>query len=912
MSGLLATKLNRPSLSGKWVQRTALIHRLNEGLDSGHQIMLVSAPAGFGKTVCVSEWIDTLDHWPTAWLSLDPADDDPGRFFTYLLAALQEIDEGIGSEIEGVLRAGQLPPVEILSASLIADFVNMENRFLLVLDDFQVIQDETILQVFKDLIANLPPALHLAIISREDPSLPLARLRVNNKLTEIRASGLRFTEIEAESFLNQLMGLSLSSENIRKLVDRTEGWIAGLHLAGLSIQVRDNPSQFISNLSGSHRFILSYLSEEVLSQQPEEILLFLVQTSILDRLSGDLCDAITGRNDSRSLLERLFSANLFLIPLDDQQRWYRYHALFADLLRDRLETFGQETLTDLHQRASQWFAQMDLPSEAVEHAMAAKDYATAVHLIESHAMDMLMKWHIKTVDGWLQAIPQSWCEQSAEANLAFAWMYIQRGAFSQAAPYLARLQEMNAEGKIGEVDPTLKAKWLALQIMLLNAQGQPEESLKLANQALKIIPQDDGRVRSMIHLGQASAYQQLDDYNNALEAFQRIIQYGEAVGNSVYELLGISGLALMAIQYGQLHFAFEIVSRGIERMERSGSLPPISTAVFGELGVIHYQWHQFDKAHEYFQRSIRVGELSGYSDAEVFYGVILSRLYQLEGDLEAADQEIQKVSGVMLAEAPTAVREEALAQEVRIHLARNRLAKAEAILTPLGFSFQDEFVHPEQTPAQILTPHTAALYNSAFRILLYRARAKRETENLKAGIDLADRLVDEALQRQYLLLGLELLLLRGQMHAAAGDVEKSAVDTIKALELAEPEGFISIFIDEGKPLFDTLKKLLDQSEIGDISPDYIEKILAAFPDKQRGDTVRESQTDRSKLIDPLSNREKEVLSLIGEGLSNHEIAERLVITLHTVKKHSSNIYGKLGVNSRTQAVARARQLGLLQ
>ncbi len=911
MSGLLTTKLNRPSLPGKWVQRTSLIRKLTEGLECGHQIVLVSAPAGFGKTICVSEWIDSLVRWPMTWLSLDAADDDPGRFFSYLIAALQQIEGGIGSEIEGVLRAGQLPPVEVFSTTLIGDILSVEKRFLLVLDDFQVIQDEYILHVLEDLISNLPLPLHLVLITREDPSLPLARLRASDKLSEIRAGDLRFTEKEAEKFLNQQMGLSLSIGDIRKLVDRTEGWIAGLHLAGLSIHDRENPSQFITNLSGSHRFILSYLSEEVLSRQAPDILRFLVQTSILDRLNGDLCDAITGRSDSRSLLEDLYSANLFLIPLDDQQRWYRYHALFTDLLRDRLQDFAQDSVAELHQRASQWFVQMDMPSEAIEHALAARDYAAAVRLIESHAMDMLMKWHIKTVDGWLQAIPHAWCEQSAEANLAFAWMYIQRGAYSQAAPYLHRLQEMHAEGKIGDDNPILKAKWLALQVMLLNAQGKPAEGLKLAQQAFALVSQDDGRVRSMIDLGLASVYQQLDEYDNALEAFQRIIHYGEAVGNSVYELLGISGLALMAIQHGQLHFTFEIVSRGLERMERSGSLPPISTAVYGELGVVHYQWHQLEKALEYFQRSIRVSELSGYSDAEVYYGVVLSRLHQLEGDLEAADREIQKVAGMMRSEAPTAVREEALAQEIRIHLARNRLARAEAILTPLGFSFQDGFDHPEQAPYQIITPPTGALYTSAFRILLYRARTKQEMANLKAGIALADLIVEEALQRQYLLIGLELLLLRGQMHAVIGDTEESAADTIQALELAEPEGFISIFIDEGTPLLDTLTTLLARGEIGNASPEYVESIVAAFPEKLVAEDAAIPKSAESALIDTLSEREKEVLALIGEGLSNHEIADRLVITLHTVKKHSSNIYGKLRVNSRTQAVARARQLGLL-
>jgi LuxR family maltose regulon positive regulatory protein len=357
MSSLLATKLYRPSIPPKRVQRPHLIQRLNEGLESGRQITLASAPAGFGKTTCISEWVNALDC-PVTWLSLDAADDAPGCFLAYLGAALQKVDANLGRKIEGVLRSGQLPPSEIISTTLSNDIQELESRFLLVLDDFQVIQDRFILQVLEGLVANLPQPLHLVLLTREDPPLPLARLRANNQLTEIRAGDLRFANPEADRFLNEVMGLSLSQADIAVLEDKTEGWIVGLQLAGLSIRDRTDPSSFIAALSGSHRFILSYLTEQVLNQQTREIQSFLLQTSILNRLSGDLCNAVTGRTDGHSLLERLFNANLFLIPLDDEQRWYRYHHLFADLLRDLQNTRQKDETAELHQRASRWYAQV--------------------------------------------------------------------------------------------------------------------------------------------------------------------------------------------------------------------------------------------------------------------------------------------------------------------------------------------------------------------------------------------------------------------------------------------------------------------------------------------------------------------------------------------------------------------------
>jgi LuxR family maltose regulon positive regulatory protein len=497
-SSLLATKLHRPSIPPKRVQRPHLIQRLNEGLEFDRQITLVSAPAGFGKTTCIGEWVDGLD-WPVTWLSLDPADDDPGRFFAYLAAALQKVHPDLGREIAGVLRSGQLPPGEIISTTLVNDVLELEGRFLLVLDDFQVIQDRFILQVMQRLVANLPQPLHLVLLTREDPPLPLARLRANNRLTEIRAGDLRFTGRDAGRFLNEVMGLSLSPADVAVLDGKTEGWIAGLQLAGLSVRDRADPSSFIATLSGSHRFILSYLTEQVLSRQPEEIQDFLLQTAVLDRLNGDLCNAVTGRSDGHALLEQLFNANLFLIPLDDEGQWYRYHHLFADLLRSLQDALQNDKTAGLHRRAGHWYAQAGMPGEAIQHALAAADYAMAVDLLESHATGMIMQGYVKTVNGWVEAIPPQWRSSSPRTDLAFAWMHLLRGAYARASPYLERMQAAFAGSQVSE-EASLKAEWLAMQTLLLNMQGRATESLALPGDVLGRVrsrlsrPRDGGRV----------------------------------------------------------------------------------------------------------------------------------------------------------------------------------------------------------------------------------------------------------------------------------------------------------------------------------------------------------------------------------------------------------------------------------
>jgi LuxR family maltose regulon positive regulatory protein len=909
-STLLSTKLKRPSLLRKQLPRPFLTDKLQTGLDAGRQLTLVSAPAGFGKTTCVSDWVQTLSL-PGAWLSLDAADDDPGRFFAYLIAALQQIDGAVGQLIQGMLASGQLPPADVIGTVLSNDIAQVDGRFLLILDDFQVIQDSFILDVLRSLVINQPPPLHLVLLTREEPPLPLARLRANNQMTEIRAADLRLSPQETAVFLDDIMDISLPAADQNALAEKTEGWVVGLQLAGFSLRNRDNPAQFIANLRGSHRHILRYLTEEVLNQQPDPIQNFLLQTAILDKLTGPLCDAVTGGSNGRVLLEQLYNDNLFLIPLDDDQQWYRYHQLFADLLRDRLQAQQPQQITVLHQRAGRWYAEANQPVAAVDHALAGGDYETAVNLIETHAMDLLTSWRVKTIKGWMHALPQEWAVKSPRTNLAFAWLYLPSGDFHQAQPYIARLQTMFADDLSADFDIAVRAEWLALRATLLGAQGQVTESVELAQEALTHLPSDNVFVRSLIYSGIATAYKQMNDYARALAQYEHLIQFGQASNNLVSELMGATGLILYAMERGELRFAFEMASRYEARIEQSQTFSPISAAIYGELGAVHFYRYQIPDAHAYFAKSTAVSALSGYSDAAIFHHLIRSRLALIDGDLETAVAEMQAAVELTNVDAPAAINDEVIAQQVRVYLAQNRPEAAESLLAPHGFNFQPPFTWPALSSDQPLSRMQSLLALSALRILLYQVRTRPEAVDQRHGLALAERFLTITRHHHYLPMVLDSLLIRAQLHDLHGENTAAQADMTAALTLAEPENSITQFLEGGFPV----AVLLSRSEQwGTVSPAFVKRILDAFPERVRIDVSSEMGADQAagnQLVEPLSKREREVLQLIADGLTNRQIADRLTVTLHTIKKHTSNIYTKLGVRSRTQAVAAARDQQLL-
>lgn len=917
---LLSTKLRRPVPPQKYVPRVAITRRLADGLAQGHSVTLVSAPAGFGKSTVISVWLARVDL-PVAWLSLDGDDNDPVRFFTYLIAALRTAADGEDfsslGEVEAVLRSGQLPPVESMAGALIADLGSLEpGRLLLVLDDFHLIQEPFILRVFERLLSGLfqaspPQPVHLVLLTREDPALPLARLRASGLLTEIRGEDLRFQAEEAGQFLNDVLELALPQAEITALEQKTEGWVVGLQLAGLSLRGHPDPARFIASLSGSQRFILGYLMEEVLSRQPEQIQEFLLSTSILDRLTGDLCLAVTGRADSSLLLEQLWKGNLFLIPLDEAQNWYRYHHLFADLLRSRQRMLHPDQTAGLHRRAGHWYARSGEGvvgiSEAVRHLLAAEDHAAVVQLIETHAMELLNQWYAKTVAGWMAAVPPAWIEQSPKINLIFARTHLIHGEFPRALPYITRLQRLFSVEGSQKASPADTADWLALQSTMLSEQGQHAQALELARQAQAAAPANDANTQSQVHLALALAYQQLDDPQHAEEAYRRLIRLGEESGSWVMELLGRSALALMLIQRGRLNEGHALAEAGIERLDRLGILPPISAGLFGELGQVQFHWLNLEQADACLRRAAQVSALGGFSDSDIFYAVFRSRLCLLRGDAAGAAAEMRQASAMMREDAPIVVREEVISQQIITALAQGDCSAAEQVFTqavgPLDALALIEDVRYQQ----------GVLYNCALRILLHRARQQdRPAAAARQGILLADHLLDAYRRKQFVPHIIEALLLRAQLQAAAGippSWQGALTDLTAALDLAAPEGYPSCFVLEGEPVARMLAEMLPHEVPGSPRAAQIERILGLM--NARPESRLTNSPTQPGLAEPLTAREIEVLRLLAGGQTYEEIAAGLVVSINTVRTHVKAIYGKLGVNNRTAALEMARRVNIL-
>ena len=903
--------------------RPHLTERLLSGVGQPGALVLVSGPAGFGKTTLLSEFVTRLAR-PVAWLSLDEGDNDPTRFWAHWIAACQRVQGGIGETALALLGSTQALPAEAIPASMINDLVGLERDLVLILDDFHAIQNETIHQVISFLLEHLPERLHIIVSTRVDPPWPLARFRARNQLLEIRAQDLRFTSQETAAFLNRIMGLSLDNEDIAALEARTEGWVAGLQLAALSMKGRKDVSGFVKAFTGSHVYVADYLVEEVLQRQTKETQQFLLQTSLLGRLNAGLCEAVAGCEDGQATLEALHRANLFVVSLDDVGEWYRYHRLFADLLKARLQrSISKAAIGELHRRAAAWYEQAGMAAEAIEHAGIAEDYAHMARLVETFALPMILQASLNTVEGWLQALPQEFAENSPRINMALAWMNLLRGALPQAGPFIERLKAIFSASQGEEFSPSLHGEWLAVQAELLMAQGKPEASRDLAIQARKILPEVEPQVRSMLYITLAKAFQQTYDYGHAAEIFQMIARDARLAGNFTFEILGLSGHAQMTLKRGQLHRTFEIANEGIQWLETSGKKIPFSATLYGELGQVYYHWHQLDQARMYLGRSMETSGKSGYSDPEIYHYLMLSKMFQMEGDLNAAAREMQRASDLASLIPPAMVRENVISQQVRVALALGQMAAAEQLLVAEGFSFGEALRYPKLSPGSNITFTAGLLYNSALRLLLSLAKSQPEGKSLKRGLDLAASVLAEELRCGHLPVALETLLLACQMYAVLGDGRQSLVTAAKALEMAEPEGFISIFVEEGEPVAAVLAALLKSDLLGKVRPEYVHEILAAFPtnlmqvEEAPEQPAVNSRTGKGKpdeeaaLIEPLTARELEVLRLIAEGDSNQTIAEKLVISVSAVKKHTGNIYGKLNVNSRTQAIVRARQLGLL-
>ncbi len=682
MPALLFTKFFPPTPRHKPVARASIVATLETGLRQGRTLTLVSAPAGYGKSVAVAEWL-TNPQSSISWLSLDEADNEPGRFFTYFVAALRQRDESFCPELFAALHAGQTPPVEVLVTTLVNAMLGWESPHILALDDFHYIQDKTILEALAGLLAHAPRNFHLVLVTREDPPLPLARLRARGQLTEIRAADLRFSEAEASQLLREGLGLELPAGDVARLTERTEGWAAGLQLAGVSLQGRENPGAFVQTLSGSHRFILDYLTEEALKTQPPDVQDFLLKTSILPRLNGDLCDAVTGRADSASLLERLLSANLFIIPLDDEGRWYRYHHLFAELLQHRLKRESAACLPDLHQCASRWHEGQAMPVASIEHALAADDEARAAALLEKYGWRLLTHGHSRPLMKWVESLPEAQRNSKPTLNTVIVWGKILHGDYKGAIPYLMAAQA--ALPPDGAEARALQADLLALQSFIVKAQGKNSESLALAEQAWALAPGDDTRLRASTALALGTAYRTSGRFAEAIETLEDAMRAAHALDDHVTAMVAMAHLSLIWYPLGRLRLLAERAREVIERAETISQVAPVMIgSVHAVLGQVYYEWNQVEQARESLVHGIRLATLSAQPASVVYGNVHLARLHQGQGDLPAAAECLRLAGEALEKGAPGWARPDWLAQKANLLVAQGHLGEAEVTLRASG------------------------------------------------------------------------------------------------------------------------------------------------------------------------------------------------------------------------------------
>jgi len=881
---LLSSKFFPPPLAARWVKRADLVARIEAGLDALHPLTLVSAPAGYGKTAIVAEWAQRSRR-PVTWLALDESDNEPLRFFMYFIAALQKVHASIGVELMALLQSNQLPPRETLVTLLINDLIESKTLPVCVLDDFQSIQEEFILDVLQEIILRLRHPLHLMIVTRDDPAMPLGRLRAHAQLTEIRAADLRFTKKEINHFFRDIVQIQLSESAISLLDERTEGWVAGLQLVGISIQGHAKPESVIASLSGSQRHILSYLTEEVLKQQLPSVQEFLLQTSILAKFSADLCNAVTRQGNGEPLLRQLFTSNLFLIPLDDHEGWYRYHHLFAGLLFNILKrTALPEKIRELHERASQWFESENMPVEAIDHALGAEDFGRAASLLEEHTWALLNQGYVRRVEAWMQSLPLEWRAQSPRTNLGIAWMYLLRGNFGLVMPFL---QQAEAALERIAANDDLRAECLALKANLLQSQGKITEAIDDAQQALKIVPVTNVRVLGLAYLGLGAGYRQNVQFDLAVDALQQASRASRMSGDSVTGALAATHLILMCLQHGRLRFAEEVSSQMIERMEHSaGAVAPIIGAVYGALGLVYYERNQIEMARDHYLRGIQLGTFLGHHASLVYTQLNLARLLLAEGDLEGAAKNLHNAQELIQAGAPGWLRPGLIAGQVQYFLSTGNLPQAEAVLRQSGV-----------TPGGQVTHAADEIQLAHLRLMLRRAT---ETD-LKEGIQLAGRILSLAESGQRSSTSLQALVLGALLHERLGDARSACAWMERAVGLAEPERYIRLFVDEGAAVVPILQRLA--------KTEYAGILLAACP---AGKQSSAKPHPEDGLIEPLSERELEVLRLLAHGLKYTEIAGQLVISVNTVRYHIKSIYAKLSVDKQAKAVERGRDLGLIE
>jgi LuxR family maltose regulon positive regulatory protein len=890
---VLATKLHAPRVRHGLVQRARLTERLRRGAAS--KLTLVSAPPGFGKTTLVTDWLAARDpEAPSAWLSLDASDMDRLTLWAYVVAALRSALPTAGDQATAALEATP-PRVDAAIQALLNELAALPSDVVLVLDDYHVIESPEVAEDLTFFLDHLPQTVHVVITTRADPALPLSRMRARGELVEIRAADLRFTPDEATAFLNGSMDLGLNAGDLAALEARTEGWIAGLQLAALSIHGRDDVASFIASFAGDDRYIVDYLVDEVLARQTEDVRNFLLDTAVLDRLTGPLCDAVTGRHDGTRVLEALDRSNLFLFALDDRRRWYRYHHLFADVLLARLLDERPDDVPVLHRRASDWFEQQGERPEAIRHALVGGDFGRAAGLIELAQPELGRARGEMTLRRWLDALPDELFENRPVLAAGYAGVLMQMGELGRVERLLNAAERSLAADSGAVVVDRERLPYLPGQLAMYSAavariHGDLDGTIAHARRALELAdPQDHlGRGGPAALLG--LAYWETGDLDAAYQWFADGMASLED-GSFVADVIGGAvTLADIRIAQGRLHDAMRIYERGLQLATGQGGTTLRGAAdMHVGMSTILRERNQLEAAAEHLAASRELGDENGLPKNPGRSRIVAARLRQAEGDIDGALELLADAEVHFFGDfSPDAQPISAL--RARLWIAQGRLAEARAWARERQLAPDDELAYVREFEHATLA-----------RLILAEARRDRAHDRLAEVVALTTRLLNAADASGRNGAAVDILVVQALAHHARRDLSPALESLARAIAISEPEGYLRVFLDEGAPMTALLQDAARRAP----TRGYVAALQAASA------TVARPGSTSQRLIEPLSERELEILRLLATELSGPAIAGHLVVSLNTVRTHTKSVFAKLGVNSRRAAVRRGEELGLL-
>ncbi len=901
---VVATKLNLPQTRPDRLGRPRLIERLNAGI--ARELVLVCTPAGFGKTTLVADWAAGARR-PVAWLSLDPEDNDRVRFWRHVVVALDRAGGGHAEHLLPFLS----PPSVISSQGVVIALVNeleaASGELTLVLDDYHVIESLSIHDDMAFLLSHLPPRLHVVITSRSDPPLPLARLRAGGQLAELRASDLRFTPEESSALLREVWGLDLTPEAVAALESRTEGWAVGLQLAALSLRERPDPDAFLAAFAGTHRYVLDYLSEEVLERLPDRVRAFLLETSILERLSGPLCNAVTGGSDGQDMLEELERANLFLVPLDHERRWYRYHQLFGDLLRVQLERVEPGRAVDLYQKAATWCENHELIDDAIRYALKGEDATSAKFLVEEHLGSTLRRGESVTLQRWLSELPDDAVRSSPALCVALGLMELHLGHL-QSVDRLIDHAEHGFDGAQAQSDvevPTdggmvadVPAALALLQSELASARGHPVPTREFARSALAQLAEDERGPRLWGRWLQFLADWMDGRMETAESGFAQLLAEARTLPDPHPLTTSCHTLGWVQQARGELSRSLRTYREGLLFASQGGGFVAFHSGE-AHIGIAQVLWarNELDDALRHVTSGIQLARQVVEFQLPAFGQVTLAWILQAMGDADGAIEAMDEACRLLPPTDVVTMFSPAQTERAGLWLAQGRIDQAIRWAAERGLSEDNALSYPRERDHLVFA-----------RMLL----ARSEPKGALALLERLDALAESQGRTGSLI---EIRAVRSLALQAAGDHRGALAALADALSLARPEGYIRVFADEGPPMAALLRSLIGATRRGRAAPvsgrarEHLNRVVMAFGPAAGG--AEKAVPTATGMIEPLTKRELEVLRFMAAGRRNHDIARDMVVTLETVKKHVSHILGKLGASSRTQAVTRARDLGLI-